>query len=155
MKRLNGPTLALAALSMAMAAVSSPATACTCDYPTFAVEFAQSAAIFRGTVSSITTAEPDHFNSVWVTLATDAWWKGAPSSSVAILTAATEASCGYPFSLGSEYIVFAYAPQPFATSLCNLTHPTFPGDPYLDLLGPPISVAASDKTWGAIKHLYR
>jgi hypothetical protein len=104
---------------------------CTCtDWPTFDRAFSVSAAVFRGTVTSIGSAGDPYFEQVWVLFQTDAWWKGAASERVAILTAENEGICGYPFVVGVEYLVFATeryhgSGPPFGTGLRWATHQTW------------------------------
>jgi hypothetical protein len=140
---------------------SSPAVVlgCSCsEYPTFEQAFLQSAAVFRGTVTSIVPADPSYFMQVWVTLQTTAWWKGAASETATVMTGANEAICGYPFVIGSEYLVFAPVYNvggPLQTHLCWRTHAPWAGDPDLVSLGPPYTIAIASKSWGGIKALYR
>jgi hypothetical protein len=138
--------------------VPSIAGACSCEYPPFEQEFAQSAAVFRGTVVSIVAADPQYFESVLISLEASAWWKGTPIGTVALLTGTNEAICGYPFAVGGEYVVFAHRPnasEPLVVTLCGLTHQPYPGDPILGALGPPITVAVAAHDWSVIKALYR
>ncbi len=145
--------------ALAMSVLPTDAQGCSCDQgPTFDQAFAQSAAVFRGTVSAIMSADPPHFEHVWVSLEPVAWWKGAASDSVTLLTAAYEWICGYPFAIGTDYLVFAtlHSPGgPLSTHLCWRTHPTWPDDPDLAALGTPLTVPVAPGSWGRIKALYR
>jgi hypothetical protein len=148
-------------ISAALAATVAPTDAlgCSCDEgPTFEEAFAQSTAVFRGTVLSIISADPPYFEHVWVSLHADAWWKGAPTETVSMLTAANEGICGYPFVIGTEYLVFATlygSGGPLSTYLCWRTHQSWAGDPDLVSLGPPYTVSVAQGSWGGIKSLYR
>ena len=154
-------TQAAAALAIVLGIATAPAiaTACTCTGdPACEEALLESAAVFRGTVIMIRPAGPDHYHQVWVTLLADAWWKGEPSAVVDVLTEENEAMCGYPFELETEYLVYAMRssqePMPLYTHLCSRTHVSWPEDPDLVDLGPPVALPATDGSWGRLKALY-
>jgi hypothetical protein len=80
--------------------------------------------VFAGKVTSVKTAEPAgrSINSVRVTFEVSRVWKGDKAPWIAAETAMAGASCGFSFSTGEEYIVYAggssAVPQ---VSLCSRT----------------------------------
>ncbi len=134
-----------------------PAWPCTCnETPTFEEAFSSSSAIFSGIVERIESATPDYPTDVWVTLRITALWRGNGGETIRVATPENEAICGVPFTIGTEYLVYArtYQQSPTLwTYLCGRTHATFAGDPDIALLGAPTPVAAT--TWGKVKLLYR
>ena len=158
--RIKAQVVAMAIVASAITGHFSAALGCSCtEYPTFEQAFAQSAAVFRGTVLSVSaTTDPHFFMPVQVTFAVDAWWKGSQASTVTILTESTEAICGYSFQVGLQYLV--YAPVlpgsgPLWTFLCWRTHEAWTGDPDITALGPPLTVTTSSWSWAGAKALYR
>ena len=158
--RMKALVVAMAIVASVVTVHPSPTLGCTCTvYPTFAQAFAQSAAVFRGTVLSISATSDPHFGfPVQVTFAVDAWWKGSQTSTVSILTESTDGLCGYSFQVGVQYLV--YAPLfpgggPLFTHICWRTHQAWNGDPDLVALGPPLTVATSPWSWSLAKTLYR
>lgn len=107
--------------------------ACSCvvsPSPLEAME--KSAAVFEGTVVSIqekfkimqSSADP-----VQVTFQVGAWWKGEVGEQVTVTTAQSGDSCGFEFTKGERYIVYAGAEEAEGTggtakltvSLCSRT----------------------------------
>ena len=133
-------------------------TACSCtEWPTFEQAYLESQAIFRGTVTAIRSAETPYFG-LWVTLQVSAWWKGEPPHIVEILTGESEAACGFPFFVGTEYLVYAQLwnqSGPLWTHLCWRTHTTWDEDPDLVTLGPPHPLLVAPQAWEFVKELYR
>ena len=127
--------VSLMALAL-LPSLSSSASACSCtNEPDFPRAYTESAAIFLGEVLEITSAEPEHIESVWVSLRVEAYWKGDPPSSVRILTPFDPAVCGFPFQVGTRYLVYALAfSGELWTHACWRTHEPWPEDPDLALL---------------------
>jgi hypothetical protein len=132
--------------------IASVSSACTClPSSDFYPEYMASDAIFLGEVTEISSAAPERPYDVWVTFRVEAYWKGEASATTQLLTADNSASCGYPFVVGTRYLVYATilgdeptygglpAPGALSAHLCSRTHPTWPDDPDVDLLdsGPP------------------
>lgn len=85
--------------------------ACSCAVPASPLEaMEQSAAVFEGTVVSIkekfkimqSSADP-----VQATFQVGARWKGEVGEKVTVTTALSGASCGFEFTKGERYIVYA------------------------------------------------
>ena len=120
---------------------SPPSWACTCALPgNVYTEYAASHAVFLGEVVEISFEAPPRssFDPVQVTIHVEESWKGAPGDTVRVVTAASGASCGFTFQVGTRYLVYAGAygdgSAQLATSLCSRTHTTWPGDPEVELL---------------------
>lgn len=82
-----------------------PAYACSClasPSPTEAME--TSTAVFSGQVISIEDAQWDYK----VTFDVDTQWKGETRSTLVIHTAQSSSTCGYPFTEGETYLVYAH-----------------------------------------------
>lgn len=62
--------------------------------------FGRADAVFRGRVVAVGGVGPEA-----VTFQTDWWWKGTPTATVAVRAIAN--GCGYGFTPGEEYIVYA------------------------------------------------
>lgn len=61
-----------------------------------------------------------------VVFAVDEAFRGVPGKSVVVYTAASSAECGYPFSVGERYLVYAYSggnTDKLLTGLCTSTVP--------------------------------
>jgi hypothetical protein len=132
---------ALATLVMALA-WPRPAAACSCAQPgSPSVAFAQMPAVFTGTVAHIGGAsgsglvrllEPlrqwlglapvPNAYAVLATVDVHSAWKGVTTTPVAVLTDASSASCGYAFSAGQQYLIYAFADgSSYSTNLCTRT----------------------------------
>lgn len=134
----------------------SDAPACSCtNLPDFTRAYQQSQAIFMGEVLEIASAAPEYPYDVRVTFQVEADWKGDVGATVAVLTPDNEGTCGFPFVVGTRYLVYALgAPYSgeLSTGLCWRTHETWPEDPDLALLDPtPVSTGS----WGSVKVRYR
>lgn len=154
---MRGSMMASPLLAFALLA-SQPLDAAPCSCgprEDFATAFARSAAVFLGEVLSIQDAVPDYNYGVWVTLRVDAQWKGAPSTTLRILTGSSGANCGYDFMEGQRYLVYAETygqTGDLWTHLCSRTHGYYAGDPDLALLAATPVAAGS---WGRMKVRYR
>ncbi len=106
------------------ATLYAPATveACSC----IAREYSQtekmneSTAVFVGTVTAINQTQTGYTASFDVS----AYWKGNISKKQAVSTASDSAGCGYSFTLGTKYIVYANESEgKLTTGLCGFTTP--------------------------------
>src|SRR5262245_4866824 len=141
MRRSAPFLLPLIGLAVIVAAWSD-ARGCSCALPpTFAEAFQGSDAIFLGEVTAVESAGPEYYpGMVWVQFRVDRSWKGDPSATTRLLTSASSASCGFPFAVGSRYLVYAFrgewTPGPALwTHMCWRTHAYSTGDADLVLLG--------------------
>ncbi|MFB5762277.1 hypothetical protein [Paenibacillus medicaginis] len=122
--------LLMAAVLLSVLLVAKPTVvyACSCAEPPPPNEAkAQSAAVFSGKALSVkqkiapilSTDDP-----VKVTFQVDRLWKGKVSSTTVITTAMSSASCGYEFTEGQDYLVYARYDQESGvlhTTLCDRT----------------------------------
>ena len=108
---------------------------------------AQSQAIFEGTVTKISPNTATQFRGLEVRLTVKRAWKGVERGEVAVLTASTGAVCGYPFSEGATYLVYAYRAKadPLRVSLCSLTKPIDQAKADLKHLGKPTSTSSNGR----------
>lgn len=103
------------------------AQACTCaPPPSPAQALSQSDAVFSGRVIKIKRVKSkDALADLWgveVVFAVNTSWKGGRQKTVSVFTASQSAACGYNFSTGMTYLVYADASQgKLATSLCSRT----------------------------------
>jgi hypothetical protein len=81
----------------------------------------QSDAVFSGTVTEIAPfLVEDSFLMNRVTFRVIETWKGTNTATKIVLAGMGGGDCGYPFVLGSDYLVFANGSNTFATSICTL-----------------------------------
>ena len=140
--------LSLLVLGAAAFAPIGEARACSCMKQTLEEGRAQSQAIFEGTVTKIAPNTATQFRGLEVELTVKRAWKGVESGEVAVLTASNGAVCGYPFSEGATYLVYAYrdkAANQFRVSLCSLTKPIDQAKADLKHLGKPISTSPKER----------
>jgi hypothetical protein len=107
-----------------------PAGACTCSSKTPPCsDYWQAAAVFRGRVESIeraAAAAADAPGSRTVTFSVLEPFTGVNGrSSVRVTTPGSTATCGYKFSVGREYVVYAAAGpgETLVTTVCSRTTP--------------------------------
>jgi len=120
--------LALGLLVVVGCLASGPgrAWACTCALPgPPAEELAKSTAVFAGKVIGLNMPIGRVIRStdpVRVTFRVYAVWKGPAHDRLVVTTARGGASCGYPFSRGSEYLVYARGTaSSLETGICSRT----------------------------------
>lgn len=104
--------------------------ACSCaTYPDIKNELDSRSVVFAGEVSSIETVGRNDglvssADPVLVTFEVSKVWKGSIEKETVVRTVRDEASCGYTFSLGSSYLVFADEDGGVVrTGLCSGTQP--------------------------------
>jgi hypothetical protein len=109
-------------------AYGTSAFPCSClppGPPSEALEWAT--AVFLGRVEEITTAKiplarGERLEERKVLFSIQKSWKGKQGKTLTIFTNVSGASCGYPFRVGQEYLVYAYgAPPRLHVSLCSRT----------------------------------
>ena len=137
-------TLALAA-ALGAGWAADGALACTCmQRPDPATEFAESDAVFLGTVTAVRRPEMplwfyellnevDHrlgttfLRDAWdvtVSLSVDASWKGVATRRARVQTGSGGGDCGVPFREGSQYLIYASTwERELYTSICSRTAP--------------------------------
>ncbi|MBD3918446.1 hypothetical protein H8B09_06735 [Paenibacillus sp. PR3] len=104
--------------------------ACSCaTYPELGNELDSRSAVFAGEVSSIDTVGRNDglvssADPVLVTFEVSKVWKGSIEKETVVRTVRDEVSCGYTFTLGSSYLVFADKDSDVVrTGLCTGTQP--------------------------------
>ena len=109
-------------------ALARPAIACTCavEGPPCA-EYWKASAVFRGRVEAVAEAasasdDPLRFRTITFTVL-EAFNGVSGRSTIQVTTPRSAAACGYPFSVGREYVVYASAGPGGAltTSVCSRT----------------------------------
>jgi hypothetical protein len=129
---------------VALFAGPQPAWACSCMMPPQPPQsFADAAAVFSGRVTGISnpvqlplvpqilntwaswtgSPAPYNFYDRQVTFAVSDSWKGVESTTVTVETGQGGADCGYVFSTGQQYVVYAHSFQGAAlqTNICTRT----------------------------------
>jgi MYXO-CTERM domain-containing protein len=98
-----------------------------------------STAVFSGEVTEIEKNESTRFGGLEVTLRVNEVWKGAAAEEIRVHTAGSSAACGYPFVVGTTYLVFAYNDEadPIRVSLCSRTAPIEDAKEDIEFLGKP------------------
>lgn len=130
MRRLLG-VFVVAAIS---AGLPRPASACTCEYPDEpGVALKKADAVFVGKAIKGQLGPPTEpgwtssSDPILVTFEVVGYWKGSSiGETIVIKTARSEASCGFGFERGREYVIYAYAAREnqgmgLETSLCART----------------------------------
>jgi tissue inhibitor of metalloproteinase len=100
--------------------------ACTCvPPPSPSEELEHAAAVFSGKVVQIKRHKPteDIFGGVEVVFRVDKAWKGVGRRTVSVFTSSQTAACGYGFSKGHTYLVYASGNSRgrLSTSICSRT----------------------------------
>jgi hypothetical protein len=102
------------------------AHACTCVPPQSpGAERERAAAVFSGKVLQVKRhkSAEDIFGGVEVVFRVDKAWKGAGKRTVSVFTSSQSAACGYSFTKGHTYLVYASANSEgrLSTSICSRT----------------------------------
>lgn len=154
-------------------AVPQRALACSCVMPPAVPAAVSDAdAVFLGTVTSVTPVNPTASGAIYslspssyeVVFSVSSVWKGVLRPEVKVLTGTGGGDCGYNFSTGGTYVVYAYSSHPgspvffignlrveiplgtqqFGTSICTRTAPLTLAAQDLAQLGPGAQPAQSD-----------
>ena len=126
------------------------ALACSCLEVPFDKEFSSTDYVFTArALASEPSTYPDH---QIVHLQVFAVWKGAGiDEAIDVLVADNEGLCGYAFTPGTDYLVFADwydSIYPVYAHLCSRTRTLNPNDPIFEQLGPPLSTPAPPRAGG-------
>jgi MYXO-CTERM domain-containing protein len=111
--------LLLALVLVVLCARPGEARACSCMAQSIEDAIAGSDAIFEGIVDSI--EEGDGVRHVRFSVTQS--WEGVETERVEVTTSASSASCGYPFEVGTAYLVYATEDAGLEVSLCSRTRP--------------------------------
>jgi hypothetical protein len=153
------------AVSLVVAATLAPGTvsACTCTNElTLLEEFDQSWTVFTGRVLAVQPATEVNAPGLAVFFEPLERWKGPLGDPQLVYTEADAGSCGFPFEVGQDYLVFTtliyvgitFSPAHF-THLCARSSP-LDGNPYVSQLpAPQLPTPARHATWGSLKLHYR
>jgi putative component of toxin-antitoxin plasmid stabilization module len=130
--------IAICSLLLLSLLAPEPALACSCIEPPPPQEAAQqAAAVFTGTVLSVTQVE----NQQEVRIRVERVWKGVRCGEVTIVTPLNEAACGFTFQTGQSYLVYAERQKgKLSTNLCTRTKLTSQASEDLAALGEPQQV---------------
>ena len=81
----------------------------------------KSQAVFAGEVLEI--IEPSGKNFLLVKMRIESSWKGAKSNEIVIVTGKGNGDCGYSFTVGQRYLVYAYqtSNSQLSTNICQRT----------------------------------
>ena len=118
-----------------VATTYAPATmhACSCIARAYSQQekLDATSTVFLGTVTSITETEMQNT----VTLDVSAYWKGSVMKTETVTTARDSAACGYGFTVGTKYLVYANQSEGRNTvGLCGFT--TVATDATIAAMGP-------------------
>jgi hypothetical protein len=112
-----------------MFAFSKISYACSCELPLskdsikkqVKVAKKKSQAVFAGEVLEIT--EPSGKNFLLVRIRIELNWKGAKGNEIMIVTGKGNGDCGYSFTVGQRYLVYAYqtSNSQLSTNICQRT----------------------------------
>jgi len=139
-------TVTLLVLAL-LALLPDCASACSCailgNSPEERAEIAlkESTAVFSGEVLDVekgplTRMLGFRIPSSRVTLRISEVWKGPQQETLEVRTPSQGGACGYSFSEGREYLVYAYGKEePFQTDLCSETKPLSKASADLEALG--------------------
>lgn len=144
----------VASVTLLTAALPNEASACSCTPPyNLCAAIQSSTVIFAGRVISIEAGPSPQILDV--RLAVFERYKGAPPDTVLARTTDSEAYCGFPFTLGSDYILFGSGPPegPHGIYLCGLDQPYWPENPLIPSLREPCTIPVESSTWSCIKGL--
>ncbi len=126
---------------LAWALATGRGHACSCGMPGLpVVERDAAVAVFSGRVLRVDVRGGEVTSSadpVWVGFQTYSVWKGPALSTLVVSTARETASCGYPFEVGQEYLVYARGTwDALEVSLCSRTRTLSTAGEDLAALGP-------------------
>jgi MYXO-CTERM domain-containing protein len=124
----------LSAALLGLLAHAAPARACSCAELPFEMARQSSVAIFEARVASI---EDGADGARHVHLDVVQTWLAAEHEHAEVVTASTEAACGFTFVVGQSYLVYASAleGEAYRVSLCSRTRLMADADDDRALLG--------------------
>jgi len=121
-------------------------------------EYARVDAVLKGTVFDISLTTPPDYLDVQVIVS--GYWKGTVVPLMHVYTPLDEASCGFEFEIGTEYLIYAFdSTEPccptVVTGICTRTRVLSSAQEDLDYLGDPLPVPVDEVTWGVVKAMYK
>jgi hypothetical protein len=111
------------------------ASACTCAWSSAAPQeraeraLKESTAVFAGEVVNISKGEP-----LTVSFQVSEVWKGPEQETLEVSTSSQGSACGYPFSEGRKYLVYAEGKR-MLVHICGETTPLSKASAHLEALG--------------------
>ncbi|MEM7235597.1 MAG: hypothetical protein AAF517_25715 [Planctomycetota bacterium] len=111
--------------------------ACSCANPPIPERALEAAtAVFLGSVVSVETRPKEYMKRVTFEVLES--WKGAEVDAIEVVTGRGGGDCGYPFSDGQIYLVYAHGDKELATSICSRTRSQDRAGDDLAALGEPV-----------------
>lgn len=126
-------------LAAAFAVAEMPGFACSCAPPESpSDELKRATAVFSGRVVEVKehkgTSSPSRM--IEVVFKTAKAWKGSDRVTISVFTPSSSAACGYRFTVGVDYLVYAYnGEEALTTGLCSRTKRLDKAHADLDELG--------------------
>jgi len=126
MTRVRHVFVVMICAALLLATDARCARACSCAPPGSPAEERDGrAAVFAGRVTDVSIPDQNSytlFRSVAATVAVNEVWKGDVGSSIVIGTSREEASCGFKFDGGQEYLIYAFEYEgQLVTSICTVS----------------------------------
>ena len=126
-------------LTSALAAGETSALACSCAPPKSpSIERERAAAVFYGRVVAVKEHKSSSNSSgmVEAVFEVSRAWKGVVGRTISVFTHSSSAACGYGFTVGVDYLVYAYGGDgQLRTGLCSRTKRLDQAQTDLDELG--------------------
>jgi len=119
--------------ALVLASSPAPALACSCAEQSFEMAEHGAVAIFEARVAAIeTVGDASH-----VRMDVAQTWRAAEHEHVLVVTASSEAACGFTFEIGRSYLVYASGLEgdAYRVSLCSRTRRMEDADDDRGLLG--------------------
>jgi hypothetical protein len=131
------PNIALS-VGLLVASATELALACSCLPPAPPLTALKEAtAVFTGKVIQVKSTENLQLQVIFLV---ENVWKGTPRQRIAITTANNSAACGFAFSEGEKYLVYAYQnTNRLTTNLCSRTKLFSNAGEDLEALGQPLA----------------
>lgn len=135
-----------AVLTSGPSALPPSTVPCTCIDVPLEEHIAKTDVVFSGMVAAQDTVEvhylPTEYSSTFLTkievrntILSQGAYKGAVSDTVNVFTAASDIACGYSFTVGNTYLIYAYIRDGvLSTSICSATKLLANADADLKLL---------------------
>lgn len=120
-------TLPLMGILLCLVGSAGQGLACTCmdrkGDPAYG--FKSSAAVFAGKVIAINEVEPPALpggpKDLAVKIRVEKSWKLVRADEVTVFTINTDGLCGFTFTVGERYLVYAYLGEHLGTTICMRT----------------------------------
>lgn len=147
--RFSGIVLVCIAAFLMLPFMPKSVFACSCaTAPTAAEAIEKADSVFAGEVIGISDDQDEKgFPAKLVHIQASSIWKGPSQTVMNISTSAGGASCGYDFSLGKSYLVYAYKTgDGYKTDICTRTQLLEKAKEDLSVLGQGAAPASDEAT---------